>query len=134
MIGNDPSPRTDPGSALPTIESSGIRLDAQAVVHRAPKLLLAPEVALGRLNRDVPEEELDLVQFAAGEWHSRAQVRRRSCGARLLMSAAAAAFRTTSHRTFAVIPFPQRQPTSLMARNTVPSVMLSTAVHASRRP
>jgi hypothetical protein len=23
----------------------------QAVVHRAPKLLLAPEVALGRLNR-----------------------------------------------------------------------------------
>jgi hypothetical protein len=58
MIGNDPFLRADPGSALPTIESSGIRLDAQAVVHRAPKLLLAPEVALGRLNRDVPEEEL----------------------------------------------------------------------------
>ena len=49
MIGNNPSPRADPGSALPTIESSGIRLDAQAVVHRAPKLLLAPEVALGLL-------------------------------------------------------------------------------------
>ena len=62
MIGNDPFLRADPGSALPTIESSGIRLDAQAVVHRAPKLLLAPEVALGRVNRDVPEEEL-----AAGE-------------------------------------------------------------------
>ena len=33
--------------------------------HRSVCLL--PEVALGRLNRDVPEEELDLVQFAAGE-------------------------------------------------------------------
>jgi hypothetical protein len=39
----------------------------QAVVHRAPKLLRAPEVALGRLNRDLPEEDLDLVQVAAGE-------------------------------------------------------------------
>jgi hypothetical protein len=32
-----------------------------------PELLFAPEVALGRLNRDVPEEELDLIQFAACE-------------------------------------------------------------------
>jgi hypothetical protein len=37
------------------------------VVHRAPKLLRAPEVALGRLNGDVPEEDLDRVQVAAGE-------------------------------------------------------------------
>ena len=34
MIGNDPSPKADPGSALPTIESSGIRLDAHAAVPR----------------------------------------------------------------------------------------------------
>ena len=39
----------------------------QAVVHGAPKLLRAPEVALGRLIRDVSEEDLDLVQVAAGE-------------------------------------------------------------------
>ena len=32
-----------------------------------PELLLAPEVALGRLYRNVPKEELDLVQFPAGE-------------------------------------------------------------------
>lgn len=43
------------------------------------ELLFAPEVALGRLNRDGPEEELDLIQ----------------------------------------------RPSLLMARNTVPSVMLN---------
>jgi hypothetical protein len=32
-----------------------------------PELLFASEVALGRLNRDVPAEELDLIQFAAGK-------------------------------------------------------------------
>ena len=118
MIGNDPSPRADPGSVLPTSESSGIRLDAQAVVHRAPKRLLAPEVALGRLNRDVPEEELDLVQFAAGE------VAQSSTGASQIVrgqiidaGGGGRIFRTTSHRTFAVIPFPQTRPTLLMARH-----------------
>jgi hypothetical protein len=49
------------------VESRGIRFDAQAVVHGVPELLVAPEVALRRLNRDMPEEELDLVQFTAGE-------------------------------------------------------------------
>ena len=61
------SRRADPDSALPLAESRGIRFNADAVVHRVPELLLAPEVALGGLNRHVPKEELDLVQFAAGE-------------------------------------------------------------------
>lgn len=38
--------------------------------------------------------------------HNRAHVRRRSCGASLSMPAAAAAARTTSQRTLAVIPSP----------------------------
>ena len=49
-----------------------------------------------------------------------AQVRRKSCGASFAMASAAAA-RTTSHSTFAVMPFPQTRPTLPMARNTVPS-------------
>jgi hypothetical protein len=47
--------------------SSGVGLDAQSVVHGNPELLFASEVALRRLNRDVTEQELDLVQFAACE-------------------------------------------------------------------
>jgi hypothetical protein len=45
--------------------SSGIGFDSQSVVHRNPELLLASEVALGRLDGDVAEQELDLIQFAA---------------------------------------------------------------------
>ena len=49
------------------MESRGIGFNAQTVVDGVPELLLTPEVALGRLDRDVPKDELDLVQFAAGE-------------------------------------------------------------------
>src|SRR5262249_2697215 len=45
--------------------SSSIRLDAKPVVHGDPELLFASEVALRGLDGDVPEEELDLIQFAA---------------------------------------------------------------------
>ena len=45
----------------------GLWFDAQRVVHRNPKLLLAPKIPLGRLDRDVTKEELNLIQFAAGE-------------------------------------------------------------------
>ena len=66
MIGNDPSPRRIQDPPCPRV-SQAASGSMQAVVHRAPKLLRAPEVALGRLNRDVPEEDLDPVQVAAGE-------------------------------------------------------------------
>ena len=39
--------------------------DADPVIHRGPNALLAAEVSLRRLDRDVPEEELDLLQLAA---------------------------------------------------------------------
>ena len=54
------------GPPCPRLLSGGIRLDAQPIVHGMPQLLLAPEVALCRLYRDVAEEKLDLLQFAAG--------------------------------------------------------------------
>jgi hypothetical protein len=38
----------------------------RGIVHRAPELLLAPEVALGRLDGHVAEQKLNLVEFAAG--------------------------------------------------------------------
>src|SRR5215467_10119092 len=42
------------------------RLNADAVVNSAPKALFAPQVSLGRFHRNVPQQELDLLQFAAG--------------------------------------------------------------------
>lgn len=50
-----------PGIRTP---SSGVRLDSQAIVHRAMQLLLAAEVPFRRLNRDVSEQELNLVQLS----------------------------------------------------------------------
>lgn len=43
-----------------------LRLQADPIVHRAPKALLASQVPLRGLHRDVPKEELDLFQFATG--------------------------------------------------------------------
>jgi hypothetical protein len=53
-------------------------LEAQVVVHGDRDLLLRPEVALGRLDGGVTEQELDLLQIAAVLRQSLAQVRRRS--------------------------------------------------------
>src|SRR5215471_19076234 len=44
--------------------SSGSRLDANAVINGRLNALLAAEVPLGRLNRNVPEQELNLLQLA----------------------------------------------------------------------
>lgn len=45
----------------------GIRLDPEPVVHCAPELLFASQVPFSRLDRDVPQEKLDLIQLAARE-------------------------------------------------------------------
>ena len=46
-------------------DRSLLGFDAQAIVNGSPNSLLAAEVPLGRLNGDVPEEELNLLEFAA---------------------------------------------------------------------
>jgi hypothetical protein len=41
--------------------------EAELVVHCEPQLLFTPEIAFRRFNRDMPEQELDLFEFATGE-------------------------------------------------------------------
>ncbi len=45
---------------------SAVRLDADPIIDRVMKALLTAKIFLGRLDRDVTEKELDLVQFASG--------------------------------------------------------------------
>lgn len=42
----------------------GVGFEPHRVVHRAPELLFAAETAFRRLNRDTPEEKLDLITVA----------------------------------------------------------------------
>jgi hypothetical protein len=51
------------------------------VVHGSANPLLAAEIAFSCLHRNVPEKELDLIQFSTRAWHSFAHERLRSCGA-----------------------------------------------------
>jgi hypothetical protein len=44
---------------------SGVWFDSDAIIDRRPSLLLAAKVSLGRLNRDMSQQELDLLQFAS---------------------------------------------------------------------
>ena len=52
---------------LPERLRAALRLNSELVVNGATQPLLAAEVSLGRLNRDVPEQELNLVEFSAGK-------------------------------------------------------------------
>jgi hypothetical protein len=45
---------------------AAFRLNSEPVVNRATQPLLASEVSLSCLNRNVPEQELNLVEFSAG--------------------------------------------------------------------
>jgi hypothetical protein len=44
---------------------SAIWFDSDAIIDRRPNPLLAAKVSLGRLNRDMSQQELDLLQFAS---------------------------------------------------------------------
>ena len=41
-------------------------LQAQLVIHRVSQFLLASEIMLGRLNRCVTEQKLNLLKFSTG--------------------------------------------------------------------
>jgi len=56
----------DRRSSVPRRPVRGVGFQPHRVVDGTAQLLFAPEVALRRLNRDIPEETLDLIQFAAG--------------------------------------------------------------------
>jgi hypothetical protein len=112
--------------------SSKIWFDSQTIVHGIPELLLASEIALRRLDGNVAEQELDLVQFAARQVAQTrtgsSQIVRRQF---IAMPARAAAARTTSHSTLADMPSPHTRPDLLIARKTGPLVIATDAVHAS---
>jgi len=44
-----------------------IQRDALLMLTGAAQFLLAAEISFGRLHRDVPEQKLNLLQFASGE-------------------------------------------------------------------
>ena len=98
--------------------SSGIGLDSQPVVHCNPELLLASEIALRRLDGDVAEQELDLIQFAARQVAQTGASAPQVVRGELVIPARAAAARTTSHSTLGDIPSPHTCPALLIARNT----------------
>ena len=120
MISPDQSRRADPGAVLRLVESRGTRFNAQAVVDGVPELLLSPEVALGRLDRDVTEQELDLIQFDAGKMAETGAGAPQVMRGSLSMPARAAAARTTSQSTLGDMPCPQTRPALLIARKTGP--------------
>jgi hypothetical protein len=66
---------------------SDVRLNADPVVDCVLKALPTAEVFLGRLNRDVAEQDWIWSRSPPASRHRRAQVRRRSCGARFSISA-----------------------------------------------
>jgi hypothetical protein len=109
---------------------SGV-LDTEVIVDRMTEFLLAAQVTLGRLNRCVAEQELDLLSSPPAKWHSRAQVRRKSCGARFLMTVRCAAAFTTCHIAFGVRPSPQSLPRRSTRQKTVPAVIPADAVQPS---
>lgn len=50
----------------PDTMRSSLWFDADPVIHSRADALLAAEISLRRLDRDVSEQELDLLQFASG--------------------------------------------------------------------
>src|SRR5437899_9756521 len=60
------SPERVVGNSSRTPGDSAIWFDSDAIIDRRPNPLLAAKVSLGRLNGDMSQQELDLLQFASG--------------------------------------------------------------------
>ena len=95
-------------------------LDADPVVDRVLKALFTPKISLGRLDGDVPQQELNLIQLASASRHRRPQVRRRSCGAKFAMTALLAQSLMTCHTNLSVTTVPQVFPAQQTHRKTRP--------------
>ena len=53
------------GHSTQRLVPSGLCFDADPIIHCGPNALLAAEVSLRRLDGNVSEQELDLLQFAS---------------------------------------------------------------------
>jgi hypothetical protein len=107
------------------------RLEPDVVVHCNPELLFAAEISFSRLYGHVPEEELNLIQFADRKLTQTVRTAPEIMGASFSMPHRAAASLTTSHRTFGVIPSPHILPGLLIDRNTRPVVICADSVQES---
>ena len=103
-------------------EPSVLCFDADPIIHCGPNALLAAEVSLGRLDRDVSEQELDLLQFAARRVAQPSTCPPEIGGASLSMPALRAYSRTTCQTAFSVKLSPQAFPFLLTRRNSLPAV------------
>ena len=93
--------------------------------------LLAAEVSFSCLNGCVSKQKLNLLNSPPARWHTRAQVRRKSWGARPLMSSRLAAALTTCQTALGVILSPQIFPNRLTRRKIVPLLMPAAVLHSS---
>ena len=92
------------------------------VVDGIPQSLFAAQIPFGRLDADMPQQELNLLEFSPGLVAKRAHVRRRSCGATFGSPQAADACLTTPQMTLGLKRLGANRPTLLIARKTAPSV------------
>jgi hypothetical protein len=90
-------------------------------------------IAFSCLDRNMPEQKLNLVQFPASCVAEPGALRRKSCGASARMPAAVAYSRTMCHTTFSVMPVPQAPPALSTRRNTLPLVTFAASVLIQHR-
>src|SRR3974390_2957406 len=110
-----------------------LQFDADVVVHRSADPLLAAEVAFFCLHGNVPEKELNLVQFSA---RCVAQLRARTpqiMGATWAIPSFLAYCFTTCQTTRFVTPSPQCLPARQTHRNSLPAE-IPAAAHPKQFP
>ena len=106
----------------PDTPSSTHRLDTNAIIHGTSDSLFAAKVSLGRLDRDVAEQELDLFQFSSAHNKGVHMFYGDRVARVFSISAFRAYSRTTCQTAFSVNPAPQAFPALLTRRNTFPLI------------
>ena len=118
------------GSHIERTAKSRSRFDSDSVIDRRRDSLLAAQVAFRRLNGDMPQKELDLLQFSSAASQSRAQVRRRSCGASFSTPILFAESFKMCQTAFSDMPSPSIRPILVTRRK---SSLGRSPMHSTRR-
>jgi hypothetical protein len=101
---------------------SDLRLNSDSVVDGRSDALLAPEVSLGGLDRDVTEKELDLFQFAAGSVPKTRVVSTQIKQRQFLDPGSRCELRADMPDNLSVMPSPQTLPALFTRRKTLSKV------------
>jgi len=118
--------------ARPHGEIHSVRIACFCVIYRGCNSRRTAKVVLRRLDRDMAEEQLNLLQFASPARQRRAHVRRRSCGANLSLPILAANSLTTCQTSFSVTPSPQGFPALLTFPKSLPPRMPAATVQTQQ--